>query len=118
MDESNLVLYFSQTDRGINLSPRSDIHQICLPKASNENKEKWKDRNVETVGYATDDLTHTRGDRMKVANMIVHTQSACNTKLENKLIVNNKCMYIVTRKYPLRRYILGSRVPGTPRVMG
>ena len=95
-----LFTYYFLTDRGINLHPRSDIHQICLPTKSNDNPEKWKNRIVETVGYATDDFSGTRGDRMKVARMTVFEQSTCNANLEKKLEDNKACMFFFIEFYP------------------
>ena len=68
-------------------------HPICLPTESNEDPQKWKNRKVEVVGFATDDFSGTKGDTMKVANMDVFTQSTCNAKLDKKLKQNDDCKY-------------------------
>ena len=64
---------------------------MCLPTASNENTNKWENRRVEVVGFATQDFSGTKGDTMKVANMDVFTQSTCNAKLDKKLEKNKEC---------------------------
>ena len=58
---------------------------------SNEDPNKWENRRVEVVGFATQDFSYSKGDTMKVANMDVFTQSTCNAKLEKKLEQNQKC---------------------------
>ena len=85
-----LILYFS--DDGIGFG--TQIHPVCLPFESNENPKKWENRNVNVVGFATQDFSGTKGDRMKVASMNVFTQTKCNDLLNQKLDVNRECKYI------------------------
>ena len=77
------------TDNGIGFGLRT--YPVCLPTTSNEDTEKWENRKVEVVGYATQDFSGTKGDTMKVANMDVFTQSTCNAKLDEKLEKNKEC---------------------------
>ena len=48
---------------------------------------------MEVIGFApsTGDFSGTRGERMKVAEMEVFTQTTCNVKLEQKLINHEEC---------------------------
>lgn len=69
------------------------VHPICLPVESNTNPFKWNEENVEVLGFATQDLSGTRAESMKVANVFVFTQDKCNSVLEEKLHISTLCKY-------------------------
>ena len=71
-------------------------YPVCLPITTNEDQNKWKNRRVEVLGFATQDFSGTRGDIMRAAEMDVFTQPKCNAKLDKKLQDNKncKCVYI------------------------
>ena len=87
-----MILLIFSTEDGISLGRK--IHPICLPFETNEDPKKWKNRNVEVVGFATKDFSGTTGDIMRVATMNVFTQETCNTVLDQKLEINDLCKYI------------------------
>ena len=82
----------SSVDDGIGFSLLT--HPVCLPFESKNDPNRWKDRKVEVVGYATKDFSGSKGDVMKAAHMTVFTQSKCNNKLDDKLTKNKNCKYI------------------------
>ena len=88
---SSIFILF--TENGIGFGLRT--YPICLPTTSNDNPQKWKGKTVEVIGFApsTGDFSGTRGERMKVAEMEVFTQTTCNVKLEQKLINHEECKY-------------------------
>ena len=83
------ILFFPQIEPGIIFS--SKTYPICLPFESNGNHEKWQNRNVEIVGFATQDFTGSKGDVMKVAEVDIFSRSKCNTELDKELDKNKAC---------------------------
>ena len=68
-------------------------HPLCLPISSNEDPKKWENRNVDVVGFATQDFSGTTGDIMRVATMKVFTLATCNDILHKKLEINDECKH-------------------------
>ena len=87
-------MLFSPTDPAIDFGLK--VHPICLPVASNTDPNKWRNQDVDILGFSTLDKGQSinRGDRLKVATMTVFNQTSCNTKLDIALNKTKKCKYL------------------------
>ena len=83
--------YINFADDGISFGLVT--HPVCLPYESNEDPNRWKDKSVEVVGFATQDFSGSKGDTIKAAHMTVFSQSKCNKKLDTKLESNKQCKF-------------------------
>ena len=87
-----MIDVFAPTEPGLIVTPL--VHPLCLPFESNEDPNKWKNTEVEVVGFATQDFSNSKGDRMKVAKMRVFTQDECNIEREAELMTINECKFL------------------------
>ena len=62
-----LFQIISLAEEGISFSDKTQ--PICLPHQSNEDPDKWLNRKVEVLGYATKDFSGSKGDVMRAAEM-------------------------------------------------
>ena len=87
-------MLFSPADPAIDFGLK--VHPICLPVASNTDPNKWRNQDVDILGFSTLDKGQSinRGDRLKVATMTVFNQTSCNTKLDIALNKTKKCKYL------------------------
>ena len=70
---------FALTEIGIVFTPT--VYPICLPLESNENPYRWKNEEVEVLGFAS---VANKVGPLKVAKMSVFTQDECNKNLDEK----------------------------------
>ena len=86
--------FFTPTDPAIDFGLK--IHPICLPVSSNTDPNKWRDQDVDILGFSTLDkgASSNRGDRLKVATMTVYNQTICNSRLDFALEKVKKCKSI------------------------
>jgi hypothetical protein len=86
------VCHFTPTDPAIDFGLK--IHPICLPVNSNTDPNKWRDQDVDILGFSTLDKgeSSNRGDRLKIATMTVYNQTTCNSKLNIALEEVKKCI--------------------------
>ena len=90
--DRNFIEIFVSTESGLILT--TIVHPLCLPFESNEDPNKWKNFEVEVLGFATQDFSYTKGDRMKVAKMRVFTQNECNIEREIELTRIKNCKFL------------------------
>ena len=86
-----IALLFITIDPAIDFGLK--VHPICLPVNSNTDPNKWRDQNVDILGFSTLDKGEStnRGDRLKVATMTIFNYTACNSKLQLQLNKVQKC---------------------------
>ena len=76
--------HFTPTDPAIDFGLK--VHPVCLPIASNSNPNKWRNQDVDILGFSTKDKgeSSNRGDILKTARMKVFNQTICNNKLNTE----------------------------------
>ena len=86
-----IALLFTTIDPAIDFGLK--VHPICLPVNSNTDPNKWRDQNVDILGFSTLNKGEStnRGDRLKVATMTIFNHTACNSKLQLQLNKVQKC---------------------------
>ena len=76
--------HFTPTDPAIDFGLK--VHPVCLPIASNSDPNKWRNQDVDILGFSTLDkgASSNRGDILKSARMKVFNQTTCNNRLETE----------------------------------
>ena len=69
------------------------VQPICIATKSNDNPEKWLNKPVEVLGFATKDDSGSGGTSLKSAKVQIFSQKTCNAKLEKKLATVKACKY-------------------------
>ena len=83
--------HFTPTDPAIDFGLK--VHPVCLPIASNSNPNKWRNQDVDILGFSTKDKGESinRGDILKAARMKVFNQTTCNNRLDTEKKKVEKC---------------------------
>ena len=85
------MVLFKPADPGIDFGLK--VHPVCLPIASNSDPNKWRNQDVDILGFSTKDKgeSSNRGDILKAARMKVFNQTTCNNKLDTEKNIVKTC---------------------------
>ena len=85
------MVLFKPADPGIDFGLK--VHPVCLPIASNSDPNKWRNQDVDILGFSTKDKgeSSNRGDILKTARMKVFNQTKCNNKLDTEKNIVKTC---------------------------
>merc|ERR1711971_792347 len=59
------------------------VQPLCIATKTNNDPQKWQNKTIEVLGFATKDDSGTVGVSLKSASMTVFTQKTCEKKLQN-----------------------------------